>query len=352
MCGICAKERLKLTAYPLARDSAFYTVDLAVLVVCFYDQVIQWYEAMFMFGLYIAYCIFMSQSEKIENRIVEKLQYNELDLDGDGAISREEAEKDPELTKRFNELDTDNSGTLSLDELRPVLLSRRKLAAVAASDEAAEELEKPLSLSPPARGSGLKVWGYYVLTFPLNIVMWLTIPDVRREGSRNLYVLTFCLSILWVAKFSDIMVSCSEVVGDATPFDPRILGLTLIAAGTSVPDLLTSVLVTMQGHGDMAISSSIGSNIFDVTVGLPVPWLVSIIRKSVKGAPDLVVDVKSNPITMSIQFGGLIAMVFFTVGGIYFSGWVLSKRLGYSLIVLYLIFISLLCVLVFQEAPP
>ncbi len=49
------------------------------------------------------------------------------------------------------------------------------------------------------------------------------------------------------------------------------MGLTILAAGTSVPDLLTSVIVAKQGFGDMAVSSSIGSNIFDVLVGLPVP---------------------------------------------------------------------------------
>ena len=49
--------------------------------------------------------------------------------------------------------------------------------------------------------------------------------------------------------------------------------MTIIAAGTSVPDLLSSVIVARNGHGDMAVSSSVGSNIFDVTVGIPIPWL-------------------------------------------------------------------------------
>ena len=50
------------------------------------------------------------------------------------------------------------------------------------------------------------------------------------------------------------------------------MGLTFLAAGTSVPDLITSVLVAKQGKGDMAVSSSVGSNIFDVTVG----WVAAI----------------------------------------------------------------------------
>ncbi len=47
----------------------------------------------------------------------------------------------------------------------------------------------------------------------------------------------------------------------------QVMGLTILAAGTSIPDLITSVIVARKGLGDMAVSSSIGSNIFDVCVG-------------------------------------------------------------------------------------
>ena len=45
------------------------------------------------------------------------------------------------------------------------------------------------------------------------------------------------------------------------------MGLTFLALGTSAPALISSALVAKQGKADMAVSSSIGSNIFDVTVG-------------------------------------------------------------------------------------
>lgn len=45
------------------------------------------------------------------------------------------------------------------------------------------------------------------------------------------------------------------------------MGLTFLAAGTSIPDLITSVIVARKGLGDMAVSSSVGSNIFDICVG-------------------------------------------------------------------------------------
>lgn len=65
----------------------------------------------------------------------------------------------------------------------------------------------------------------------------------------------------------------AEIIGHTIGIPSVIMGLTLLAAGTSVPDLLTSVIVARMGEGDMALSSSIGSNIFDILVGLPLPWI-------------------------------------------------------------------------------
>mmetsp|Transcript_20311 Transcript_20311/g.29742 ORF Transcript_20311/g.29742 Transcript_20311/m.29742 type:complete len:88 (-) Transcript_20311:574-837(-) len=72
------------------------------------------------------------------------------------------------------------------------------------------------------------------------------------------------------------MVDWAEIIGNTLGIPPFIMGLTFLAAGTSVPDLLSSVIVARRGEGDMAVSSSIGSNIFDILVGLPVPWIIFI----------------------------------------------------------------------------
>merc|ERR1712110_800169 len=92
-----------------------------------------------------------------------------------------------------------------------------------------------------------------------------------------------------------------------------IMGLTFIAAGTSVPDLLSSVIVAKKGYGDMAVSSSIGSNIFDVLFGLPVPWLFF---KLITG--DNVI-VESKGIGESIIV--LIGMIFLVILTIIYNKW-------------------------------
>lgn len=52
------------------------------------------------------------------------------------------------------------------------------------------------------------------------------------------------------------------------------MGITFLAAGTSVPDAMASVMVARQGLGDMAVSNTIGSNVFDICIGLALPWFI------------------------------------------------------------------------------
>lgn len=144
-----------------------------------------------------------------------------------------------------------------------------------------QELEKQIeedangvceALYPP-KGEGAFAMCKYVLVLPIVACLTFTIPDVRRPGFEKWCYLSFFLSIIWIGVFSYAMVTWTELLGNTIGVPSVIMGLTFLAAGTSVPDLLSSVIVARMGEGDMAVSSSIGSNIFDILVGLPLPWL-------------------------------------------------------------------------------
>ena len=120
---------------------------------------------------------------------------------------------------------------------------------------------------------------FTVLTVPLNATLAYTVPDCRVIGAEGYCYVTFVTSIIWIGIYSFGMVECIVCIGCFTGIPIFIMGLTFLAAGTSVPDLLSSVIVARQGHGDMAVSSSVGSNIFDVLFGLPIPWLAYAIYK-------------------------------------------------------------------------
>lgn len=64
------------------------------------------------------------------------------------------------------------------------------------------------------------------------------------------------------------------------------MGLTFLAAGTSVPEAVSSVIVTAQGYGSLGISNSIGSNTFDILLCLGLPWLIkTLILPTISGQP-------------------------------------------------------------------
>merc|ERR1719401_2659726 len=116
----------------------------------------------------------------------------------------------------------------------------------------------------------------WVLCLPVYVPMYYLTPRPDKY-----FLATFGVALLWIAAFSFWLVYCVEIFGKAILGGGNsvtvVLGFTLLAAGTSIPDLVSSMAVARAGEGDMAVSSSIGSNIFDILVGLPIPWMIKIL---------------------------------------------------------------------------
>ncbi|XP_047452082.1 sodium/potassium/calcium exchanger 1 isoform X2 [Mugil cephalus] len=198
-------------------------------------------------------------------------------------------------------------------------------------EEEEEEKEEPLSLEWPDTPRKQVT---YLILLPIVFPLWLTVPDVRNQKSKKFFAVTFLGSIMWIAIFSYLMVWWAHQVGETIGISEEIMGLTILAAGTSIPDLITSVIVARKGLGDMAVSSSVGSNIFDITVGLPVPWLM---YSSFHGfAP---VAVSSNGLFCAIVL--LFLMLLFVIISIATCKWKMNKVLGSTMFVLYFIFLVL-----------
>ncbi|KAG7254019.1 hypothetical protein CRUP_013500 [Coryphaenoides rupestris] len=121
-------------------------------------------------------------------------------------------------------------------------------------------------------------------------------------------------------------------VGETFWITEEIMGLTILAAGTSIPDLITSVIVARKGLGDMAVSSSVGSNIFDITVGLPFPWLIYHLLNDLRP-----IQVSSNGLFCAIVL--LFLMLLFVIISIASCKWRMSKLLGSFMFLLYFLFL-------------
>jgi sodium/potassium/calcium exchanger 2 len=86
----------------------------------------------------------------------------------------------------------------------------------------------------------------------------------------------------------------------------------------------------------MAVSSSIGSNIFDVLIGLPLPWLAKSVVDAARGKDSWVIV--SAP-TLFVSLFILITMIFLVILIVKLSGWQLTKTLGWSMFGLYFLFV-------------
>ncbi|NXA19945.1 NCKX2 protein, partial [Ibidorhyncha struthersii] len=192
-----------------------------------------------------------------------------------------------------------------------------------------EDEDQPLSLAWP---DTLRKQLTYLLVLPIVFPLWASLPDVRKPRSRKFFPVTFFGSISWIAFFSYLMVWWAHQVGETIGISEEIMGLTILAAGTSIPDLITSVIVARKGLGDMAVSSSVGSNIFDITVGLPLPWLLYAAINSF--AP---VTVSSNGLFCAIVL--LFIMLLFVILSIAFCKWRMNKILGFLMFGLYFVFL-------------
>jgi Ca2+/Na+ antiporter len=83
-----------------------------------------------------------------------------------------------------------------------------------------------------------------------------------------------CICIAYLVVFTFIMIYCLEILGQLFHVSSGVMGLVFAAAGTSFPNLVSSVAVARMGQGNMAISNAFGSNIFCLLFGLGFPWLL------------------------------------------------------------------------------
>nr|XP_045017541.1 sodium/potassium/calcium exchanger 2 isoform X5 [Jaculus jaculus] len=394
MCALFSREILNLTWWPLFRDVSFYIVDLIMLIIFFLDNVIMWWESLLLLTAYFAYVVFMKFNVQVERWVKQMLNRNKVvkvttpeaqakssaagdkeepalptkprlqrggssaslhnslmrnsifqlmihtldplaeELGSYGKLKYYDTMTEEEKIELPNSTSTEVEMTPSSEASEPVQNgnlshSIEPAEAPQATETAEEEDDQPLSLAWP---SNTRKQVTFLIVLPIVFPLWITLPDVRKPTSRKFFPITFFGSITWIAVFSYLMVWWAHQVGETIGISEEIMGLTILAAGTSIPDLITSVIVARKGLGDMAVSSSVGSNIFDITVGLPLPWLLyTVIHKFQP------VAVSSNGLFCAIVL--LFIMLLFVILSIALCKWRMNKVLGFIMFGLYFVFL-------------
>uniref|UniRef100_A0A1I8IDE0 Na_Ca_ex domain-containing protein n=1 Tax=Macrostomum lignano TaxID=282301 RepID=A0A1I8IDE0_9PLAT len=380
LCGLCATQAIYLSWWPMFRDCSYYSLSVISLILVIYNEEVHWYEALIFLVMYCGYIAIMYLNERIDSSIAAR--FPALATGGSQRLAQADAEaaaaagatvRETGVPMVANKLAilarTQNFHNPALDAADDLSESGRRLAVnqmmfdaelqlqrsasdLGETDESpqtvevqAEPYESPLSM-PKSRGKRI----YWALMLPWHLVFALSIPDCRRPGGRwrKIFFITLLNSILWIAGMSYLLVWMVCAVGDTLGIPDTVMGLTLLAAGTSVPDALSSIFTAMAecqgsignalpaaaGFGDMAVSNSVGSNVFDILMGLGLPWLVSTGLKS----PGSFVKINSAGLTYSSVT--LLSTVLFLFLSVYLNKMRLDRRLGLVCLLLYCVFIT------------
>ncbi len=161
----------------------------------------------------------------------------------------------------------------------------------------------------------------------------LIVSVLRRitgEPQKN-FIWAFVVSILLIVALSYVLVEATIVFSVGIGIPPVIVALTLLAAGTSAPDLMSSVDVAREGRGGMAVANAVGSNTFDLLIGLALPWTIALVLQQVGG-----IDVGSDNLWTSIGILVATTLVLFVFLETKRD---LSRREGWILLLLYAVFV-------------
>lgn len=115
---------------------------------------------------------------------------------------------------------------------------------------------------------GVILWTVFVGY--LGYLFWMTMKDKAAEGSEKeqkpvwKLVLFTLIGMALIILGSDVTVDAATEIALVLGMSQRFIGLTIVALGTSLPELVTSVSAARKGEADIAIGNIIGSNLFNI----------------------------------------------------------------------------------------
>ena len=90
-----------------------------------------------------------------------------------------------------------------------------------------------------------------------------------------LLLVIFIVSLAILVKASDFFTGAAEKIGIFFGMDPFIVGVTIVAVGTSLPELVSSILAVLQGASEVVVGNVVGSNIANIFLIIGIAGVIS-----------------------------------------------------------------------------
>lgn len=350
--AIYAGRALDINPFPFSRDCIFYFVSIVMLVLFILDGQVQWWQALILVLGYFVYIGFMVVNQRVERAVrkccnrggggrtanggaeVSAVSVSIISATGGAADSSiagsAPPSPPPSPPEKKNSKQLADSGEVEMLSPAAAEISPALAATPGDDDDKKEDDDEEKSWAEMSVSDKL----YWLFSQPYVFVFLFTVPDIRVKRWEEWYVMSFVMSVVWIGILSWIMLLASTKACCIIQIPKVLMGIVVISAGTSVPDALSSMMVAKQGQGDMAVSNVLGSNVFNIFLGLGLPWLI---YTGVNKRPYTSEALQGDIVwPVSILFLYILLLLLVMIG----AGWKLYPKMGWLLISLHFVFIA------------
>ncbi|XP_055843681.1 sodium/potassium/calcium exchanger 3 isoform X1 [Episyrphus balteatus] len=202
-------------------------------------------------------------------------------------------------------------------------------------DEVTIEMPDKLFELPRGKSITMKVWWAY--SWPIRALLSCIIPNPITR--KKWYPLTFIMCIIIIGCNAYLIVWMLTALGVTLGVPDIIMGLTFLAAGSTTPEAVSSLISVRKGESGIGVSNSLGANSLAILLSLGVPWFIKNCINYHKTDGSNAIYLTSQGIEYTIFI--LMASTFSLFIILSFSGYRLTKKAGIALFTVYTIFIAL-----------
>ncbi len=195
------------------------------------------------------------------------------------------------------------SKTTTLIEVPIVILSSLIIFIIAN-----DTLIDKRAYSEISRGDGLILLIFFILFLAYNTFLGITRDFELEEEIKDLKIKTSVFYILIGLTFLTLggrfVVNSSINIAKFFGISERVIGLTIVAIGTSLPELITSIVASFKKATDIAIGNILGSNIFNSLFIIGVSSVISNVMVKPLNQYDIVVNILASIFIFIFLFTG------------------------------------------------
>ncbi|XP_038073395.1 sodium/potassium/calcium exchanger 3-like [Patiria miniata] len=328
---------LQLSWYPVIRDTICWVISMVILIAVTYDAMVQWWEGLIMTLCFAGYITIMYFNKPISALALKWRADTKLfPCPAPQVGTPGDTETEMEETAMID--------GLGMEEMGEGGGSRTSYGTSTSnyginnpenpsSDDSDTEKSVPSVFDPPTSTSLYITW---LLGLPIIVLLHYSVPDCRKSGVwRRCYPITFVASCVWLAGLSYLLYWMIVVIGYTLGVPDTVMGYTVLAIGTSVPDAVASVLVARDGFVDMAVANIIGSNIFETFICLGFVWFLKTLFSNPVGSPIMI-----NAEGLTVTSISLMLVVLFIIVAVHNNRWKLDMKIGIIALLFYILFIA------------